>query len=394
VRRDQWLAVLMAGAATFAAAVVSAQTQPAQPGYGQPAQPGYGQPAQPGYGQPAQPGYGQPAQPGHGQPAQPGYGQPAQPGYGQPAQPGYGQPSYGPPPYQPPRRSRKRSAIEIGTLYGTSAAYGVGMGVWLSSELRLDDPGVFMIAPAVLGVAAPVGVYFLDDPELPRGLPAAIAAGMFIGAGEGLGIASYQYVTANEGDEWGFLGFSRSMALGATLGGAAGFATGYYLEPTPQSTAFATSGVVWGTVIGSMYGYGASREGVGYSIANDSASLGGFIGFNVGLAGAAGLSAVWIPEWQQLGWMWAGAGIGAAASLPIYLLYVGEDAPPAKRGLVFTGTASLVGIGAGAIFSSSFGREFAWLDDDPVPGAGPVLTFAAPLPLHNGVGVQVGGVIY
>ncbi|MET0592894.1 MAG: hypothetical protein ABW133_09355, partial [Polyangiaceae bacterium] len=103
-----------------------------------------------------------------------------------------------PPPYYPPssRSSEPASAVEIGSLYGFSAAYGVGTGIWLDAELGIEDPGMRFLPPVILGLAAPVGVFFLDRPRMPRGMPAAIAVGMAIGAGEGVGIASYQYVTA------------------------------------------------------------------------------------------------------------------------------------------------------------------------------------------------------
>jgi hypothetical protein len=205
-------------------------------------------------------------------------------------------------------------------------------------------------------------------------------------------------VTADEGDEWGFVGFARAMTIGATLGGVAGYAAGYCLEPSPRSTLFGTSGALWGTVIGSMYGYGASEEGVGYSVANDSASLGGFIGLNAGLGAAAALSVVWMPSYDQLGWMWAGAGLGAAVSLPVYLLYVGEDAPPAKRGLIFTGTATLVGIAAGAVLApgSPSGIAAAGLSGTAASGLGfrASVTHVAPMVVAGGMGVQVGGVLW
>jgi hypothetical protein len=384
VARSSALALSLVVAVWLATDPAAAQV-PATPGYGQPA-PAYGQPA-PAYGQPA-PAYGQPA-PAYGQPA-PAYGQPA-PAYGQPA-PAYGQPA---PAYGQPApttsSSHRRTNLEMGTLYVTSVVYGVGLGSWLSAEFRVTDPGLFMITPAVLGVAAPIGAYFLDDPKMHRGLPAAISAGLVIGAGEGLGIASYQYVTADSGQEWGFRGFARAMALGATVGGVAGFATGYYLEPSPRSTALATSGMLWGTVIGSMYGYGASARNVGYFESNDSASLGGLVGFNVGLGAAAALSTFWIPTWEQQAWMWAGAGIGAAASLPVYLFYLGKDAPPAKRGLIFTGTAALLGIGAGAIFSS--GSKGGGTADAPASGWASI-TQVGPMPVRGGLGIQAAGLFW
>jgi len=84
--------------------------------------------------------------------------------------------------------SRERTSLEIGALYGVSAAYGVGMGIWLSTEVGIKDPALFLIPPAILGVAGPVGVYFFDRTGPHRGVPAAIATGTLIGADEGLGI--------------------------------------------------------------------------------------------------------------------------------------------------------------------------------------------------------------
>jgi hypothetical protein len=288
---------------------------------------------------------------------------------------GYAQQPYG---YAAPAHNQ-RSATEITVLYTSAALYGAGMGVWLGAEANIKDPGLFLIAPAILGMAAPAGVYLLDSPALPRGLPAAIASGLVIGAGEGIGIASYQFVHASSSDEWGFRAFSRATALGATLGGAGGLVLGYLQEPSPKSSLLTTSGVLWGAAIGSMYGYGASGKGLGYGRANDSGSLGGLIGFNVGLAAAAGLSTVYIPSYRALSYMWAGAAVGAAVSLPVYFAYAGKNSPPAKRGLVLTGTTTALGIVAGALLAGSgsdsagseSGSHFAHLDYFlPIPSAG------------------------
>ena len=298
----------------------------------------------------------------------------------QPAPYGYGQPYVAP-------VSNSRSGSEITVLYTAAAVYGVGMGVWFGAEAKIKDPGLFLITPAILGVAAPVGVYLLDNPSMPRGLPAAIASGMVIGAGEGIGLASYQFVHASSADAWGFRGLSRATAIGATLGGAGGFALGYLQEPSPKSSLFTTSGVLWGAAIGSMYGYGASGKGLGYGRANDSAALGGLIGFNVGLAAAAGLSTVYIPSYRALTYMWAGAGIGAAVSLPVYLAYAGKDSPPAKRGLVFSGTTTTLGIVAGALLAGT-GSDSA---DSESESHLAYLDYFLPVPTAHGATLTVGG---
>lgn len=315
-----------------------------------------------------------------------------------------------PPPQQPypqqatpprPAQSNESSLFELGTLYGTSAGYGVGLGIWLDAEMGVSDPGVSLIAPAVLGVAAPVGVYFLDQPSMPRGEPAAISAGLAIGAAEGLGIAGTQFVNADKADAWGFRGLSRSVAIGATLGGASGYAFGELEEPSPKLSAVVSSGAAWGTLIGASFGYGASPGGVGYGRSNDSAAVGGLVGMNVGLLATAGLSLAVVPSWHQIEGMWEGAGIGAAASLPVFLFYAGKSTPPAKRGLLFTGTAMLLGIVAGGVFSSS--------EDDPAPRAAGArggaasrdraaafasLTSIVPFPTRGGAGLSLSGVLY
>ena len=295
-----------------------------------------------------------------------------------------------PAPPAPSSRSRRRTNLEIGMLYATSIGYGVGLGIWLDAETGIEDPGLRLIPPAILGLAAPIGVWYLDQPRMRRGVPAAMAAGMVIGAGEGLGIAGTQFVTADDGVAWGFKGLSRSVALGATAGGVAGYAVGYYEEPSPNLSAFVTSGMFWGTAIGSTMGYGVSEAGVGYGRANDAAAIGGLIGFNVGIAATAALSTVYLPSWNQLGWMWAGAGIGAAVSLPVFLFYTGSDSP-AKRGFIFTGTAILLGTVAGGIFSSGEADFVSGSPAEPEPSGYARVTYVVPLLMDGGAGVGIGG---
>ncbi|WP_437925849.1 hypothetical protein WMF37_43435 [Sorangium sp. So ce291] len=258
--------------------------------------------------------------------------------------------AYGGYAYPPPQQKKtqpKSTPLEVGYLYATSVAYGVGTGIWFDAVAGIDDPGVQFIAPAVLGVAAPVGVYFLDQPPMPRGMPSAIATGMVIGAGEGLGIASYQYVSARKGKEWGFLGLATSEVIGSTVGGAAGLGFYYLLRPKPQTNMLLASGAVWGTIIGSEFGAAASDGS--WSDSNDAISLGGLIGFNVATAGAVGLAIAWTPSWNQLAWMWGGLGIGTVVSLPIYFAYIGSDHDP-RRGLIAQGAAGTLGLVAGALF--------------------------------------------
>jgi MFS family permease len=145
-----------------------------------------------------------------------------------------------------------------------------------------------------------------------------------------------------------------------------------------------------------MFGYGGSDGDAEWGTANDSASLGGLIGYNLLLAAGAAASAVYIPSYEQVGWMWAGAGVGVAASLPVFLFYAGDDSPPAKRGFLFMGTATTLGIAAGAIFASGELDEYeiGRRDDAPLGNRFASITSVGPMAIPGGMGVSVGGLLY
>jgi hypothetical protein len=357
--------------------------------------------------------------------APPGYAPPGAtvPGYAPPPafpppQPGY---PYMPPPVGPmppngampgfvPQGSGARptsSAGELGFLYGTALAWGLGTGTWIDAEAGLCDEGAtcdpveVAIAPIVLGTAAPVSVFLVDRfafaRGMPEGLPSSIAAGMWIGAGEAMGIASYQHVTSDAADEWGYRGVARAAFIGSTVGGVAGVGLHYALHPTPQTNSLLLSSTVWGTSIGALFGGGASSGAWGQ--ANDSVWLGGQLGFHIGLAGALGASFAWTPTWRQLAWMWGGFGAGAIAATPFYLIYVARDDLDPRRGLIIQGVTSAVGLGLGAIFGRPRPGDMTASDDGtdfmrasrtrPIAFGG-----AGLMPVQGGVGFQAHGVLW
>lgn len=368
--------------------------------------------------QPYQPYPQQPYQPyPQQQPYQP-YGQP---GYGQQ---GYGQQGYGQygsyQPYQPSARPVS-SPLEIGLLYVAAASWGVGTGIWIDSEIDHGngdaplDPAVAFIAPAILGVAAPVGVFAADrlpGKPMPAGLPSAIAAGMIIGAGEGIGIwgqtvvthqcdsstASPQCRASKPAPEYigpGFHDFGRSVFIGSTIGGLVGGAGYYLLKPAPKTNFFILSAAAWGAISGSFMGGGASPENASWEDSNDSVSAGGLVGFNLFLLGAAGASILWKPSWSQLGGMWAGYGIGTAASTLIYFAYVDGGDP--RRGMIAQAILGPLGIVGGALL---FGRPdpagtFENFEDPGRPRNAKALDVkilgGGLMPVQNGMGAQLMG---
>jgi hypothetical protein len=143
-------------------------------------------------------------------------------------------------------------------------------------------------------------------------------------------------------------------------------------------------------------GYGTTPADQDFGEANDPTSVAGLIGLNVGAAGAFGLSLLWDPTASQVGYMWAGAGIGVAASLPVYLLYIGDDRPPARRGFIFTATALTLGIGVGGLLGSEGGPLGAAPNPGGLAQVGNWLTVEsiAPMPIEGGLGVAIGGSLF
>jgi hypothetical protein len=285
-------------------------------------------------------------------------------------------------------------------LYGTSAAWGIGTGIWIDAEAGIDDPGLMLILPVVIGAAAPVGVFMIDRfayrKGMPDGLPSAVGTGLMVGAGEGLAIASYQWVVTDEEDEWGFKGLARAEVIGSTLGGAAGYGLYYLTRPQPETNILISSSVVFGTLIGSAFGGGASNGDWG-TYTNDGMALGGLIGYNVALAGAVTTSLFYTPSWHQIGWMWGGMGLGMAASLPVYIFYAGSEDHDPRRGLIFQGVAGTIGLALGAILAppkkdhSSFYAE-AEEEDEDTPWI--KVMSGGFLPIYQGVGAQLSGMLW
>lgn len=346
------------GALWLSASTSSAQYPPPQQPYPAPAPTPYPPQQQP---VPAQP-YPAPGQP-YPPPAQPYPAPYGQPQYGQP---GYGQPPPGNAPYpqpvpgQPPAPAQPapnpyRSPGEMAYLYGVSIAYGAGTGIWLDALAGVGDPGIAIIAPVALGIAAPVGVYLWDaNAELGRGVPSSIATGMLLGGVEGMAVSGLQWQLTggtnpgpNSG-QWTFPGWSTVTFIGATGGAIGGFAFGEWLNPDPRTLAFISSGAGWGSAFGAMFGGGTTTN---EQYAWNGAALGGFISYNAGIAATGFISLGYTPSWESLKYMWLGDVLGTVATTPIYLFYI--NSPNAYHGLIANALGGLAGLGLAALLTAN-----------------------------------------
>ena len=131
-----------------------------------------------------------------------------------------------------------------GVLFVLSSPSGAGKTTISRMMLESDkDIALYINSPAgiVTGMFAIYDTIQHIAPDV-----STVCIGMVIGAGEGFGIWSYQFVSSDEDEAWGFRGLSRAVTIGATAGAVGGYAVGYYLEPSPKSTLLMTSSVAWG----------------------------------------------------------------------------------------------------------------------------------------------------
>jgi hypothetical protein len=229
-------------------------------------------------------------------------------------------------------------------LYGVSAAYGFGTGVWLDSVANVKDPGLWVLTPIALGVAAPVGVYFWDRyDEFDRGVPASMATGMLLGGVEGVAIGGLQWQLSGNGgpNTWQFSTDTSVTFLTATAGGVGGYLFGEWLRPDPRSLGLIASGAGFGTAFGVLFGTGVNS-------ANGAAAW-GFAGYNAGILATGILATQWVPSWTTLKYMWIGDILGTLATTPVYLFYIGSSADP-RHGLIANALGGIAGLAvAGAI---------------------------------------------
>ena len=281
--------------------------------------------------------------------------------------PGQYPPGQYPPPVAPPVTTR--SPGEMGFLYGTSIAYGVGTGIWFDAITKISDPGLAIIAPLAFGAAMPIGAYFWDNYQtFDRGVPASIATGLFLGGLEGIAVSGLQWQgTGNGGpNTWSFSTQTTVTFLGATGGGIGGYFFGEWLRPDPRKLSFIASGAGWGSIAGALFGAGITPRRVNAPDADwkDTTAVTGFIGYNLGIAATGALATMYTPSFALQKYMWLGFAGGTAAGSLVYIFYAFSDAPP-LHGLIANAAGGLAGIGLASVLAANA------TDDTPAPGVAP-----------------------
>jgi hypothetical protein len=173
-----------------------------------------------------------------------------------------------------------RTADELTALYTMAVFYGLGSSAWLALQVEPNNVAGALLPFAILTPAA-VGVVAFADSYRPlrHGIPHAIAAGMYLGFGEGLWLSGFQsaYASAHGVERWGPARSSTVLWLAASAGGVTGGVIGAMNRPTPGRVSFTASTAIWGGALAAFAAHALVPN------AHERAYLVGALAYNAGL---------------------------------------------------------------------------------------------------------------
>jgi hypothetical protein len=236
-----------------------------------------------------------------------------------------------------------RTTDELSILYTTAFIYGFGSSGWLALQIKPQTfPGA--VLPFIGITTATVGGVAIADNYRPfrLGVPQAIAAGMYLGLGEGIWLIGYQHSRAtrrDDGSHWKSETVSTLLWTSATVGAATGGIVGGLREPKPGEASLTTSAALWSGLFGSFLGPALQPD---EERAGETGFITGGIGYNLGLL-AGWIAAQRVsPSIARVRFVDLGGLAGGLLGAGGYLLAAGDDAEP-RSGLL----AAALGLGSG-----------------------------------------------
>lgn len=294
-------------------------------------------------------------------------------------------------PLASPARARPlRSADELTLLYASGLLYGAGGGVWFLLSTQPDSPITATLPFAALTAAPVIAIATVDGiAPLPRGVPHALSAGLYLGLGEsifvlGMHQARAARIRAQDPASDARLGPESVTAVlwtGATLGATLGGALGAGLETTPGRVSFTASVTLWSGVLSGLTAGALLPDD---DRRRERAFLIGGAGYDAGLAGGLFFAGKVSPSVARVRLADLLAIAGGLVTTGLYLSAAGDVDVRAAEGIAAGGLAA--GLATGWIVTSGMAKESS-AARSPLTALQP--TF---VPVPAGAGLGLGGV--
>jgi hypothetical protein len=258
-------------------------------------------------------------------------------------------------------RAEARTRDEITLLYTTSFIYGAGSGAWFLLQVQ-PSTALTATLPFIAITAAPViAVAVVDGHKpLPQGVPHAIAAGAYLGLGEGILVVSYQHARAHrldsgsaESSRWKPEEVATVLWTGATAGALLGGTAAYGLGTTPGRVSFTASTSTWSGVLTGFISGAALSEGAHRT---EQSLLTAMVGYNVGLVGGLLTAASVSPSVARTRLVDLSGLAGGFAAGGLYLGFAHGHSNE-RVFLATTSAGAAAGLVGGWILTRGMGRE-------------------------------------
>lgn len=295
-------------------------------------------------------------------------------------------------PPAPPKASI-RSTDELTLLYTSAFLYGAGTGTWFLLQTKPDTAATATLPFAALTAAPVIAVATIDGyKKLPRGLPHAMSAGLYLGLGQGIWIVGYQHARSARIEDvdndsqvrWAPESTASVLWASASLGAVIGGVAGGYLPTTPGRVSFTASTTMWA---GALTGLGAGALLPDDEYRRERAFLAGGIGYNAGLASGLVFAHVVSPSVARVRLVDLLGIAGGLATAGFYLSVAGDPDTKTTEGLAVIGAGS--GLALGWILTAGMPKELPAAAKTP-----PGLDVRPSLqPVRGGATLGIGGTL-
>jgi hypothetical protein len=293
----------------------------------------------------------------------------------------------------PPSSAPKplRGTDELTLLYASGLLYGAGSGVWFLLSTQPDSAVTATLPFAALTAAPVLAIATIDGIKpLPRGLPHAISAGLYLGLGESIFLVGMQQARANRVHELDASSDARFrpetvaavLWTGATLGATLGGALGSGLETTPGRVSFTASVTLWSGVLGGLTAGALLPDD---DRRRERAFAVGGVSYNAGLVGGLVFAGTVSPSVARVRLADLLAIAGGLVTSGAYLSIARDIDVRAAEGVAAGGLA--VGLATGWLVTSGMAN------DVPAPARPPAAVIQPTfVPVPAGAGIGLGGV--
>jgi len=283
------------------------------------------------------------------------------------------------------RRTDRRTSDEIGVLYLSSIAYGLGAGLWI--DILSEPNGVAgAVLPPLLFAGASAGIVGLVDSGkgLRYGAAQSTSTGMWLGFWQGFAWGTYYQAESSYQNQMSSQAYATLLFGTTTAGAITGGLIGSLTQTTPGQSAFVGSTALWPALI---FGIGtAALSSDNNGSRDDHAMLAASLGLTGGTVVGALTAGTVAPTTARVRFLDIGAIAGGLALGGISLAAGGNNAK-IESTLLLTDVGMIAGLGTAWWLTNDMPKDVG----AQAPRSGSATIVPTVIPQRGGMGLGFAG---